>query len=149
MQARQFNSAQSVLAARARAMRFAPSPSEELLWRALSGKKLGVAFRRQVPIQRFIADFLAPSARLVVEVDGLYHAKRHSADRRRDEKLRRWGYRVLRLEADLVLRDLPAAVKRIALELKASPGGCCAPRLAKCGPPMSIDPTAGRVEGRV
>jgi very-short-patch-repair endonuclease len=149
MQARQFNSAQSLLAARARAMRFAPSPSEELLWRALSGKKLGVAFRRQVPIQRFIADFLAPSARLVVEVDGPYHAQRRSVDRRRDEKLRRWGYRVLRLEADLVLRDLPAAVALVAAELTASLGGCCAPGLAKCGPPMSIDPTAGRVEGRV
>ena len=123
MQARQFNSAQSVHAARARAMRFAPSPSEELLWRALSGKKLGIAFRRQVPIQRFIVDFLAPSARLVVEVDGSYHAQRRSADRRRDEKLRRWGYRVLRLEAELVLRDLPAALALVAAELKASLGG--------------------------
>jgi very-short-patch-repair endonuclease len=104
-------------------MRLAPSPYEELLWRALSGKKLGVAFRRQVPIQRFIADFLAPSAGFVIEVDGPYHAKRRSADRRRDEKLRRWGYRVLRLEAELVLRDLPAALALVAAELKASLGG--------------------------
>jgi leucyl-tRNA synthetase len=75
-----------------------------------------------VPIRRFIADFLAPSARLVVEVDGPYHARHRFTDRRRDEKLRRWGYRVLRLEAELVLRDLPAAVTRIAMELRASVG---------------------------
>ena len=35
---------------------------------------------------------------------------RRRADARRDEKLRRLGYQVLRLDAALVMRDLPAAV---------------------------------------
>ena len=48
----------------------------------------------------FIVDFLALSARLVVEVDGGYHAQRGRADARRDEKLRRAGYRVLRVRAE-------------------------------------------------
>jgi very-short-patch-repair endonuclease len=77
--------------ARARYMRFEPTASEAALWRALSGKRLGVAFRRQVPIGRYIVDFLAPSARLVVEVDGGYHARRATADARRDAALRRAG----------------------------------------------------------
>jgi very-short-patch-repair endonuclease len=55
-------------------------------------------------------DFLAPRARLVVEVDGGYHMQRRRADARRDEKLRLLGYRVLRLEAELVMRELGAAV---------------------------------------
>ncbi len=118
MQVRSGSSA-FLLASRAHAMRFNPTASEQLLWRPLSGKKLGVAFRRQVPIQRFILDFLAPAVRLAVEVDGGCHSRRRSADARRDEKLRRLGYRVLRLDAALILRDLPAALARITAKLQA------------------------------
>jgi very-short-patch-repair endonuclease len=53
----------------------------------------------QVVIGRFIADFAAPTARLVVEVDGEYPSRRRTADARRDRVLRRLGYRVLRFEA--------------------------------------------------
>ena len=76
----------------AHAMRQAPTDSEARLWRALRSSQLGVAFRRQVPLLGFIADFYAPSARLIVEVDGGYHERRVSADERRDRKLARAGY---------------------------------------------------------
>ena len=98
------------LALHAHTMRQAPTDSEARLWRALRSSQLGVAFRRQVPLLEFIADFYAPSARLVVEVDGAYHARRVTADARRDRKLTRAGYRVVRLQAELVMRDLPAAL---------------------------------------
>ena len=52
---------------------------------------------------------LLRAQRLIVEVDGGYHARRVSADARRDRKLERGGYRVLRLEAELVMRGIPAA----------------------------------------
>ena len=71
------------LALHAHTMRQAPTESEARLWRALRSSQLGVAFRRQVPLLGFIADFYAPSARLVVEVDGGYHARRVTADARR------------------------------------------------------------------
>jgi very-short-patch-repair endonuclease len=103
----------SVLAAHAHRMRQAPTDSEAALWRALRSSQLGLRFRRQVPVLRFIVDFLAPSVRLIVEVDGGYHALRRGADARRDEKLRRAGYRVLRVDAELVIRDLPRALARI------------------------------------
>ena len=57
-------------------MRHTPTPSESALWRCLSGKQLGVAFKRQQPIGKYIADFVAPSVKLIVEVDGGYHAAR-------------------------------------------------------------------------
>jgi very-short-patch-repair endonuclease len=77
-----------------------------------------VSFRRQVPLgNRFIVDFLAPRARLVVEVDGGYHARRCAADARRDAKLRRLGYRVLRLPAALVRNHLTAAVELVRAAL--------------------------------
>jgi len=98
------------LALHAHTMRQAPTDSEAWLWRALRSSQLGVEFRRQVPLLGFIADFHAPSARLIVEVDGDYHARRVTADARRDRKLARAGYRVIRLQAELVVQDLPAAI---------------------------------------
>jgi very-short-patch-repair endonuclease len=98
--------------------RGALTESEARLWSALSAGQLGVSFRRQVPLgNRFIVDFLAPLARLVVEVDGCYHERRRGADARRDAKLRRLGYRVLRLPAALVMNDLKAAVELVRAAL--------------------------------
>jgi very-short-patch-repair endonuclease len=83
----------------------------------LRSSQLGVPFRRQVPLLAFIADFYAPSSRLIVDVDGGYHARRVSPDARRDRKLARAGYRVIRLQAAVVLRDLPAAVRAVQCAL--------------------------------
>jgi very-short-patch-repair endonuclease len=79
----------------------------------VNSKLLGVAFRRQVVIDSHVADFAAASIRLAVEVDGSYHASRRTADARRDQKLRRLGYSVLRLEAKLVERDLLRALELV------------------------------------
>jgi very-short-patch-repair endonuclease len=88
--------------------------SERLLWSALRGCRLGTHFRRQVPEGgRYIAGFLAPARRLVIEVDGLCHARRQGADARRDAVLRRLGYHVVRLDAELVEQELPVAVARV------------------------------------
>jgi very-short-patch-repair endonuclease len=107
-----------LLTERATAMRHAPTASEARLFDALRAGRLGVTFRRQVPVLgRFIVDLLAPEVLLVVEVDGLYHEQRRDADARRDRALARAGYRVLRIEAELVMRDLPAAVARVRGEL--------------------------------
>ena len=103
-----------VLAARARGHRFSPTLSEARLWRELSAGRLGVVFRRQVPVGgRYIADFFAPALRLIVEVDGSAHVHKRRADARRDEKLRRLGYHVLRVEAAVVLREPEAAVAAV------------------------------------
>jgi very-short-patch-repair endonuclease len=108
----------STLNAHAHRMRQSPTDSEATLWRALRARQLGVEFRRQVPVLDFIVDFLAPAARLVVEVDGGYHALRERADARRDEKLRRAGYRVLRVHADSVRGALPAVLSGIREALR-------------------------------
>jgi len=66
---------------------------------------------------RYIVDFLAPNIKVVVEVDGPYHARRVVADARRERHLTRLGYRVLRLDADLVLTRLAEAVERVRKNL--------------------------------
>ena len=112
---------QVLLAERAFAMRASPTSSERALWEAIRCNRLGVAFRQQVPIGgKYIADFLAPSVGLIVEVDGGSHAERRVADARRDRNLRRLGYRVLRLEAGVVLRQLPVAVEAVRRAIEAA-----------------------------
>ena len=99
-------------------MRHAPTDSEAALWRLPSGRKLGLPFRRQVPLAgRYIADFLAPSARLVIEVDGAAHHGRTKPDARRDRLLAKLGYRVMRLEASLVPHQPAIALARIQAAL--------------------------------
>lgn len=107
------------LALIAHGMRQAPTFTEAILWQQLRGSRLGVAFRRQVVLGRFIVDFLAPARRLVVEVDGGYHAEpaRARLDQRRDRQLERMGYRVVRVSAELVASDLGAAVGRVRAAL--------------------------------
>lgn len=97
--------------------RATPTESERLLWSRINNRQLGVWFRHQVPIGNAIADFAAPSAKLIVEVDGSFHCTRRGADARRDAKLVRMGYRVLRRESTLVLRHIDATVERIRVAL--------------------------------
>ena len=119
MRLRQQLKFQSLLAERARFMRHNGTDTERALWRELSGSKLGVAFKRQVPVSRYIADFMAPSLKLIIEVDGRYHSRRVVADARRTRVLERLGYRVLRLDAEVVLRQLPLAVEAIRNAIQA------------------------------
>jgi very-short-patch-repair endonuclease len=100
-------------------MRRHPTPSEQVIWQAIRGGRLGVSFRRQVPIGSYIVDFLAPQERLIVEVDGGYHTQRGSADQRRQRWLEKQGYRVVRLSAATVLQETAVAVASIARALSA------------------------------
>jgi very-short-patch-repair endonuclease len=87
------------LKGRARLQRSKLTDAEQCLWARLRRKQiLGIQFYRQKPIGNYIADFYAPSARLVVEVDGSQHFDTPQAeyDRRRTAYLKRLGLRVLR-----------------------------------------------------
>ena len=98
---------------RARRMRHEPTQTEWLLWQALRRKQLGVRFRRQVVLQGYIVDFYAASVRLIIEVDGAYHAQRSRSDARRDRRLRAAGYQVLHVSSEEVLADLAGVVARV------------------------------------
>ena len=116
-QRRQVATRQREFEARAQHMRRHQTPSEERLWAELRGGRLGVAFRRQVVIGRFVVDFAASQARVVVEVDGGVHRDRVRLDARRDAHLVRAGYRVVRVPAALVVGhpDAAVAIVRAAL----------------------------------
>jgi very-short-patch-repair endonuclease len=103
-----------LLEERARVMRFAPTRSEEWLWRRLSGSKTGFAFRRQLVIGLHIVDFACTKVRLVVEVDGEYHEERARHDSARDRALNALGWCVVRVHEQQVLGELDAVVASIS-----------------------------------
>ena len=104
-------------------MRAEPSPAEAKLWEALKAGQAGALFRRQVRIGRFVADFSAPGLHLIVEVDGAYHRARRAADARRDAKLSKLGYRVVRLSAQLVLEEFSSALELVRVAVESAVSG--------------------------
>ena len=73
----------------ARTLRSSPTEAERVLWYRLRRRRVGgFRFRRQVPIGRYICDFVCPQARLVIELDGSQHFKRSDYDDRRTNFLR-------------------------------------------------------------
>jgi very-short-patch-repair endonuclease len=103
-------------------MRLAPTESEAALWRLLKGRQLGVSFKRQVPLLGYIVDFYASSAKLVVEVDGGYHAERVALDAKRQRRLELAGYRVVRVASDVVLYQPELALSQLRMKLGAQDG---------------------------
>jgi len=101
-------------------MRHEASRGEWLLWQALRCSQLGVAFRRQVVLQGYIADFYACSVRLIVEVDGGWHCARVRADARRDRVLAAAGYQVLRVAEQDVLSAPVQVVARIRAAIEVA-----------------------------
>jgi very-short-patch-repair endonuclease len=77
----------------------------------------GYKFRRQVPIGRYIADFLCHEARLIVEIDGGQHHRSSLQEAARSGFLQNEGYRVLRFWNNEVLGNLDGVYEAIAGEL--------------------------------
>lgn len=110
------------LRAHAAAMRERHNPAEVAMWELLRAVR-GAWFRRQVVLLgSYIVDFYCPAAKLVVEVDGAYHAApaRGRADARRERRLVKSGYRVVRVPAELVLADGEAALGLVRHALTVS-----------------------------
>jgi very-short-patch-repair endonuclease len=82
---------------RARTLRRGMTVAENSLWRILRSRQIeGQRFRRQVPLGRYIVDFLCHQARLVIEVDGGQHEPSSLQEAERSRFLKSQGYRVLR-----------------------------------------------------
>jgi very-short-patch-repair endonuclease len=100
----------------ARALRSGMTDCEPRPWSKLRRKQvLGVQFYRQKPIGDYIADFYAPKANLVVEVDGSQHLEpaQIDHDRRRTAFLESQGLRVLRFDNRQVLQELDGVMEAI------------------------------------
>jgi very-short-patch-repair endonuclease len=101
---------------RARKLRREMTEAEIRLWQMLRLRQTeGYRFRRQVPIGRFIADFVCHAARLIVEIDGGQHDLLSDEEMNRAQFLEGQGYRVLRFWNNEVL-DNPEGVRSLIAE---------------------------------
>jgi very-short-patch-repair endonuclease len=105
----------------ARSMRRAPTPAERKLWQGLRKHQVvRLKFRRQVPRGPYIIDFYCPSARLVVEVDGVLHVDA-SGDAVRDAWMSEHKIHVVRFSNSEVLANLEGILVTIGMIARAPP----------------------------
>jgi very-short-patch-repair endonuclease len=72
------------------------TPAEARLWSRIRNDQLGITFRRQHAIGKYIVDFCAPRRKLIIELDGSQHLNQIEYDQQRTLYLESLGYRVLR-----------------------------------------------------
>jgi len=95
----------------ARRLRKDMTEAEKLIWSRLRAHRFANAsFRRQAVLGPYVVDFLCPTAKLVVEIDGNQHAG-SITDATRDAYLAAHGYRVLRYWNNDVLGNLDAVLE--------------------------------------
>jgi very-short-patch-repair endonuclease len=112
----------------ARILRKHMTTHEKLLWDKLKLKQIcGVRFRRQHPIDFFIADFYCHEIRLVVEIDGEIHNYQREHDEGRSAEMERYFIKVIRFTNSEVEYNIEDVVKRIENEvtgrMKSPPWG--------------------------
>jgi very-short-patch-repair endonuclease len=106
---------------KAHELRKMETETEKLLWSRLRNNQiLGLHFRRQHPINRFIADFYCPRIRLVIEVDGSIHEipENQEYDIGRSEILKDFGITIMRFTNELVIDDIEKVISEIVIKTK-------------------------------
>ena len=106
---------------RARQMRKKPVSTEKLFWSMVRNRQLGgYKFKRQYAIGPYIADFVCLEHKLIVELDGPFHASRKAYDEARDDFLRAQGYRVIRFTNRDLAWDWATVLMTIKHELETA-----------------------------
>jgi very-short-patch-repair endonuclease len=102
----------------ARALRKQATKAEDILWAQLRASRFhGAKFRRQVPFDRYVADFYCHASKLVIELDGRLHEWFEDYDAGRTAVIENYGVRVLRFNNAQVNDDLDSVLSRIRAEL--------------------------------
>ena len=105
----------------ARQLRRNQTDAEKYLWSRLRNRQLeGFKFRRQVPIGRYVVDFICSDKNLIVELDGGHHADQVSADQERSRELGNRGYHVIRFWNNDVLANADGVLESICETLLTS-----------------------------
>jgi very-short-patch-repair endonuclease len=101
---------------KARELRKSMTPAEKILWKYLKNNKLGgFKFRRQHPLDIFIADFYCHQKKLIIELDGGVHdtAERMEYDDSRTFELEEKGFRVLRFRNEEIITNIEYVLSKI------------------------------------
>ena len=104
-----------------RELRQQQTPAERILWHYLRNRKLlGVKFRRQYSIDKYVIDFYCPELRLAVESDGSVHELPENKvnDAIRQKYLENYGAKFIRIKNEELLGNSEKAFARIEEEIK-------------------------------
>jgi very-short-patch-repair endonuclease len=98
-------------------MRREPTDAEAKMWRLLRHRRLALfKFRRQVPFQSYILDFVCFEKRIIIEIDGSQHAS-SKRDAAREAILMAEGFRIIRYWNNDVLQQPSAVLEDIFAKL--------------------------------
>ncbi len=98
-------------------MRHEPTDAEAAMWRLLRDRRLSAyKFRRQVPIENYILDFVCFDKQLVIEIDGSQHAE-SQRDAARDTVLSAEGFAIARYWNNDVLQQPTSVLEDILAKL--------------------------------
>jgi very-short-patch-repair endonuclease len=101
---------------KAKELRRYETESEKRFWAKLCRNQLiGLKFRRQHPINRFIVDFYCVKIKLVIEVDGNIHEipENKVYDIGRSQILNDFGIKVIRFTNEEFIEDIEKVIKNI------------------------------------
>jgi len=105
----------------ARELRKEETEAEKMLWERLNRNQiLGLQFRRQHPINVFVADFYCAKIKLLIEVDGSIHEipEYQAHDIGRSEALNNFGITVIRFTNEQILEEIDTTVYQIETIVK-------------------------------
>lgn len=100
----------------AKYLRSHQTEAEQRLWYHLRAHRfMNLKFKRQLPIGRYIADFVCLEYRLIIEADGGQHSD--DADSLRNAWLKTQGFTILRFWNHDILQQTEAVLERIRAKL--------------------------------
>jgi very-short-patch-repair endonuclease len=105
---------------RASELRINMTEAEKVLWEVLRNKKVFKArFKRQHPIDIFIADFYCHKYKLAIEVDGDIHLKSEVSehDDGKSHDIEKLGIKILRFTNKEVFENIESVKKKIISEM--------------------------------
>ena len=101
----------------AKRMRHEPTDAEAAMWQLLRHRQLAhLKFRRQVPFQSYILDFVCFEKHFVIEIDGGQHALSFK-DKVRDNALYAEGFKTVRYWNNDVLQKPSSVLEDILANL--------------------------------
>jgi very-short-patch-repair endonuclease len=103
-------------------LRKEPTPAEAKLWSRLRNDQLGVTFRRQHAIGKYIPDFCSSKKKLIIELDRSQHLEQEEYDSERTIYSGSQGYKVIRFWNNDVIYNIDSVILTIihALEDESS-----------------------------
>ena len=109
---------------KAKQLRLKMTKPELILWERLKGKQLmGLRFRRQHPVNIYIADFYCHTLKLVIEIDGNIHDSQKQYDLGRTKDMEMYGLKIIRFKNSEIENNVNEVIMKIRNMILKSPLG--------------------------